>query len=406
MNLQQNPITTVTVANPQVVEFLRLLGSADIVIADSPALNGWETSEATGDPDNQIASFSWIDGEGQRCGLQLAEGAVASGKWAGESFFCLDIEGDEVQISLYKSVPLTPSTKRGNGRPVSSLALARDNTAFLACHDDVASVLREHAVCIHDAGGLSINDLAYAVLDDHDLHLDAISLAAAAEGDDEEARRRAAHREIAQQLVDVGFLKGRPRALRVNVLLTTGNRVDDRYGLQGLYEITFAADVSHLSLGQRATLALEVHNASTQIRDYDCFAVSVLDPAGYTVTPEPVGLDCSGSMRKLGDPILHQKIRLKEWTGQMYDLAHAEGWGVFECDGSANGPWQICKNDHAEVGADVILVSDDIAWKIVMEGHKPHHEAARAFIQQNNPLEWAAMSRYMAGERAVSEARK
>ena len=41
----------------------------------------------------------------------LTEGGIAGGQWRGDSFHCLDDEGDEVKVALYKLRPLTPSSQ-------------------------------------------------------------------------------------------------------------------------------------------------------------------------------------------------------------------------------------------------------------------------------------------------------
>lgn len=395
MNQQSNINNGASAIHSQISQFLGLLTSADIVVVDSPALTSWETTAVIGQPDNQIVRFSWVGDEGERYGVILTEEGVADGKWVGESFFCNDHEGEEVRISLYTQVSLTPaSLAKASGTsartPVSSIVAA---VPYLAQVDDVVQVLREHAVRIHDARGRSLEGLAFDLFDD--LHLDAISFAAASLGSDDESKRReAVAEEIAQQLVDLGVMKGGARALRVNVVLTTGNQIDDRYGLRGLYEVHFTDEPSGLTPGQRAALAVEVLNASTQVKDYEGLSVSVIDPAGYVVELESVALKGSGTSRKVGEAVLHP-LKRAEWTASMQKSALAEGWDVIDCDGSANGQWQVCRNENPEA-AQMILADDTVAWKLVMEGVKPHHEAAREFIRQKNPLEWAAMSREIA----------
>lgn len=81
----------------------------------------------------------------------------------------------------------------------------------------------------------------------------------------------------------------------------------------------------------------------------------------------------------------------------MVDLWHTvhgaqaaeQGWSIFDCDGSDNGRWQICKIDDPD--GPLVLADDDQAWMIVMDGSDDMHECARALIMQLNPKEWAAM---------------
>lgn len=102
-------MTTNQQINQAVIAFLVLLGQANSVVADSPVLSSWETHAPNGDPDNQVVKFTWEDTDGNYS-LTLTEGGIASGQWGGDSFFCVDHEGDEVQITLYRNVTITPST--------------------------------------------------------------------------------------------------------------------------------------------------------------------------------------------------------------------------------------------------------------------------------------------------------
>ena len=90
-------------------QFLALLEQADAVIADgSPLLTSWDAEEVTGDGENQVVRFSWIDDEGLGYSITLTEEEIANGSWVGTSFFCLDAEGDETQFTLYRTAPIVP----------------------------------------------------------------------------------------------------------------------------------------------------------------------------------------------------------------------------------------------------------------------------------------------------------
>lgn len=68
--------------------------------------------------------------------------------------------------------------------------------------------------------------------------------------------------------------------------------------------------------------------------------------------------------------------------------ADAEGWGIFECSGSANGRHQLCKVDDRETLAD-----DAAAWRFVVakarEG-SAYHRRALDFLRANAPAEWCS----------------
>lgn len=70
--------------------------------------------------------------------------------------------------------------------------------------------------------------------------------------------------------------------------------------------------------------------------------------------------------------------------------AGLEGWGIFDCEGSANGPWQIQREDATEVFPD-----DDAAWRHVAAratAGSPYHAAAIDFIRLHNPVEFASFA--------------
>ena len=93
--------------HPKVIQFLGLLAQADAVNVDSPILMGGEIAKATGEASNELVRFSWEDQDGAYA-CKLTEGAIAAGQWNGESFFCEDHEGCNVQVTLYKHVAIVP----------------------------------------------------------------------------------------------------------------------------------------------------------------------------------------------------------------------------------------------------------------------------------------------------------
>jgi hypothetical protein len=71
--------------------------------------------------------------------------------------------------------------------------------------------------------------------------------------------------------------------------------------------------------------------------------------------------------------------------------ALTEGWSIFECWGSDNGPFQLQRVDEDEV-----FTRDDEAWAFVVgkarEG-SAYHKAALDFLRANNPIEIASMTK-------------
>ncbi len=81
------------------------------------------------------------------------------------------------------------------------------------------------------------------------------------------------------------------------------------------------------------------------------------------------------------------------WSQEHCEAAQREGWDIFDTDGSGGGAWQVQRLDDAsEVRGALQLKADAVAWRIVVQGTAPHHEAARQFIQAHNPQEWAVLN--------------
>lgn len=87
------------------------------------------------------------------------------------------------------------------------------------------------------------------------------------------------------------------------------------------------------------------------------------------------------------------------WSENHALAASREGWGVFDSTGSANGNWQVQRQDDpemeaAETGFSVpALQSDEQAWRLVYQGTEQHHLAACAFLIAHNPKEWASIKK-------------
>ncbi|WP_439357911.1 hypothetical protein [Bradyrhizobium sp. DASA03007] len=74
--------------------------------------------------------------------------------------------------------------------------------------------------------------------------------------------------------------------------------------------------------------------------------------------------------------------------GSAFDNGQAidEGWSIFECFGSENGPWQIQKMDDAgKFNTDIDV------WRLVVtyaDAGSVYHQRALQFIKDNNPMEY------------------
>lgn len=79
-----------------------------------------------------------------------------------------------------------------------------------------------------------------------------------------------------------------------------------------------------------------------------------------------------------------------EWTTEDAWAASREGWDVFECWGSQNGPWQIQKFDDGDPNP-LGFVEDEDAWVHV----RTKAAEALTFLWVNNPQEIEAIRRFV-----------
>lgn len=84
-----------------------------------------------------------------------------------------------------------------------------------------------------------------------------------------------------------------------------------------------------------------------------------------------------------------------DWTPSDQAAAAAEGWDIFDCDGSDNGPWQLqCFDNPAEAGwpqgKAYPFGCDPDAWRHVLTraaAGSPLHQRALQFLEQHSPAE-------------------
>jgi hypothetical protein len=91
------------------------------------------------------------------------------------------------------------------------------------------------------------------------------------------------------------------------------------------------------------------------------------------------------------------------WTRADSLAANTEGWDLFDCDGSDNGPLQLCKIDEPELWAEDrgVVISrtwedDTDAWVFVARNPSDLHGKALALVQRANPVEREAIREWLA----------
>lgn len=80
------------------------------------------------------------------------------------------------------------------------------------------------------------------------------------------------------------------------------------------------------------------------------------------------------------------------WTFAHSEAAEAQGWDVFDSEGSVSGPYQVQSFDEPRCVLDdeaVPDITDGDAWLLVQRADSDHTRAALAFLAVANPLERA-----------------
>ncbi len=88
--------------------FFAFLAAADAVSVDDGALlTNWDTDPCNGEPDNQVAYFSWTDGEGNFSSILTEEG-ISNGSFDAEGkFVCEDAAGELTVVRFFKVTRIT-----------------------------------------------------------------------------------------------------------------------------------------------------------------------------------------------------------------------------------------------------------------------------------------------------------
>lgn len=88
------------------------------------------------------------------------------------------------------------------------------------------------------------------------------------------------------------------------------------------------------------------------------------------------------------------------WTAEDDARARFEGWMLCQHSDSHREKWDVRRVRPNEGSA--VLASDDDAIQLVMQGTKPHHQAARLAIARGDPMAWAEMcERHLESRRVV-----
>lgn len=83
------------------------------------------------------------------------------------------------------------------------------------------------------------------------------------------------------------------------------------------------------------------------------------------------------------------------WGPEMIAAASAEGWDLFDCFGSENGPLQVQAFDCPEEGEPDI--TDTQAWRLVWDGARAGstlHRTALQLLYAENRIEYDALVRW------------
>lgn len=91
-----------------------------------------------------------------------------------------------------------------------------------------------------------------------------------------------------------------------------------------------------------------------------------------------------------------------EWSKEDSDAAFMEGWNVWDCAGSMNGPWQICVLEEPYnldwLGyEDKKFADDNEVWVFVRAraaAGSELHRKALCFVYQHNRQEYDAIMKW------------
>lgn len=121
--------------------FFQMIDAASAVsVDDGCLLTDWETYGPTGDPDNEIARFSWTDGESDFSDV-FTERGVADGEFSEDGRFVLEnAEGDTSVIRFYSTEKLT--SPAGTKAAVALAATQAALSQAMQHHQDLARMLQ------------------------------------------------------------------------------------------------------------------------------------------------------------------------------------------------------------------------------------------------------------------------
>jgi hypothetical protein len=96
---------------------LELIDTAAVITCnDSPYLHSVQSSEVTGDPDNQVLRINWHDDESLEYAVIFTEGGLDQAEIKGEAMHLPDHEGEPSEIRLYALKPVNISDLASNTR--------------------------------------------------------------------------------------------------------------------------------------------------------------------------------------------------------------------------------------------------------------------------------------------------
>lgn len=88
-------------------KFMACLAAADAVRVSGELLHTWGTEPLTGEHDNEVAQFSWVDTE-YHYSANFTEEGISTGSFNPETnvYTVFDHEGDPVDIEFFRLVPV------------------------------------------------------------------------------------------------------------------------------------------------------------------------------------------------------------------------------------------------------------------------------------------------------------
>lgn len=90
----------------KVESIVNQISNADVItVDDGPLLHSCEANDVTGEADNDVLVFTWVDEEGLEFQSIINEGALAEATFTGNELHVKDTSGEDTTIKIFNLAP-------------------------------------------------------------------------------------------------------------------------------------------------------------------------------------------------------------------------------------------------------------------------------------------------------------